>query len=120
MQNPADGDLIHIAELELSVCVGVPEEERRERQRVTLSLTLWPRQSFGTLDDDIANAVDYAAVCERVKAFVSTREDRLIETLADAIARELLSCFSIRAVELELRKFILPDVKHVAVRIVRS
>jgi 7,8-dihydroneopterin aldolase/epimerase/oxygenase len=115
-----DPDEIHIEELELSVRLGVPDEERGERQRVTLSLRLWPRQGFGSLDDKIANAVDYAAVCEAVKEFVSTREDRLVETLAEAIAQELLSRFRIDAVEVELRKFILPDVKYVAVRIVRS
>ena len=44
----------------------------------------------------------------------------LIETLAEEIAAELLARFPLQAVELELRKFILPDTAFVAVRIRRS
>jgi dihydroneopterin aldolase len=44
----------------------------------------------------------------------------LIETLAEEIAGELLTRFALRAVEVELRKFILPDTAHVAIRLRRE
>jgi dihydroneopterin aldolase len=44
----------------------------------------------------------------------------LIETLAEEIAGLLLERFPLRAVEVELRKFILTDTAYVAVRIRRE
>ncbi|CAN5159622.1 hypothetical protein BH20VER2_BH20VER2_14190 [soil metagenome] len=117
---PRSADSIHIEELELSVRIGVPDEERAEPQRLTVSLTLWPERDFRSLDDDITRTVNYAGVCAAVKELAGSRTDRLIETLADAIAQHLLATFALARVEIELRKFILPEVRFVAVRIDRA
>jgi dihydroneopterin aldolase len=116
---PKTGDAIHIQELEIAARVGVPDEERAKRQRLTISITIWPKVSFSELRDQLAETVNYSAVCRQVKAFVSGRADRLIETLAEEIAAELLRRFPIAQLRLELRKFVLPDAKYVAVRIAR-
>ena len=100
--------------------VGVPEAERAQTQRLTVSLTLQPRKSFGELGDELACAIDYAAVCDEVRRFVSGREDKLIETLAHETAEHLLRTFELVRIELEIRKFILPGTRHVAVRVVRG
>ena len=117
---PLPNDTIHIEGLELSVRVGVPEEERAAPQRLTLSLTLQPRHGFAGLGDDLARTVDYAAVCEELRKFVAAREDELIETLANEMAGHLLKRFAIARVDLELRKFILPQTDYVAVRLSRK
>lgn len=114
------GDLIHIEQLELHVHVGVPSEERNTPQRVTVSITLWPAAGFDQLQDELTYAVDYAAVADRVKSFVSERSNRLIETLADGIVSDLLRSFAVQRVRLELRKFVLPDTKYVSVALVRE
>ena len=111
---------IQITELELLAHVGVPVEERAQPQRLTISITLWPVVSFFEMADRVERTVNYAAVCQEVKEFVTAREDKLIETLADAVASHLLGRYPIDAVEIELRKFILPDVKHVAVSLMRT
>jgi dihydroneopterin aldolase len=113
-------DEIRIEELDLMACVGVPDEERAEPQRLTVSLTLRPRRHFGDLGDDLGRAIDYAAVCAEVRHFVSDRCDKLIETLAHEMAGHLLRRFALVRVELELRKFILPETRYVAVRITRE
>ena len=113
-------DTIHIEQLELAVRIGVPDEERERPQRLTASITIWPGVGFHRLDDRLTNTVDYAALCARVTEFACNRTDKLIETFAEAAAVELLSAFPIRKVRVELRKFILPDVKHVAVVVVRE
>ena len=113
-------DQIHVRELELRAHVGVPDEERAVAQRLTVSLRLWPTTSFAAMSDDLSKTVNYAAVCREVKDLVSSRADKLIETLGEAIAARLLAVFPVRKVELELRKFILPDVKYVAVVLVRE
>lgn len=118
--NRDEGDVIHIEELELTARIGVPDEEREHPQRLTVCLTIWPARSFHDLEDQLANTINYAAVCREVKAFVSARVDKLIETLAEGMAAQLLRSFPIRKVRVEIRKFILPDVKFVAVAIVRE
>jgi len=113
-------DTILVEALELSSFIGVPDEERAVAQRLTVSLALEPIRDFRTLGDRIENTVDYFALTEFVKAFSLARPRRLIETLAEEIATELLARHPLRAVEIELRKFILPDTRFVAVRIRRE
>ena len=85
-----------------------------------VSITLEPQRGFRELGDAIENAVDYASVTEFVKNLSAVRPRRLIETLADEIAGALLSHFPLRAVSVELRKFILPDTAFVAARVHRQ
>lgn len=113
-------DEIRVEELELMARVGVPDEERAQPQRLTVSLVLQPRNRFGDLGDDLSRTVDYAAVCEELRRFVSDRQDKLIETLAHEMAEHLLRSFELLRVELELRKFVLPETKYVAVKVARE
>jgi len=112
-------DQIHIEALEVRSHIGVPEEERAAPQRLTVSLTLEPNTDFRALGDRIETTIDYAAVCEAVKTLAVARPRRLVETLAEEIAAHLLARFPIRHIAVELRKFILPETAHVAIRIER-
>ena len=114
------GDQIQIQELELMAQVGVTEEERAQPQRITISLILEPRNGFAALKDELAGTVDYAAVCAELQRFVATRSRKLIETLADEMAGHILREFDVTKVELELRKFVLPETRYVAARVVRN
>ena len=120
MHTENGGDAIHIEQLEVSVRIGVPDDERSHPQRLTISMTFWPTGHGQALGDDISRTVDYAVVCAETKTFVETRSDRLIETLADALAQHLLAKFEIRRITLELRKFILPEVEFVSVTVTRD
>jgi FolB domain-containing protein len=113
-------DRIHIEQLELAARVGVPEKERAAPQRLTANITLWPQQQPEELRDNIAKTVNYSKVCEETKKFVLGRSDKLIETLADRLAAHLLQLFSIQKIEIELRKFVLPDVDYVSVTVTRT
>ncbi len=113
-------DCILVEALELSSQIGVPEEERETPQRLTVSLVLEPLRDFRALEDRIDNTVDYFVLTRFVQALSRARPRRLIETLADEIATELLARFALRAVEVELRKFILPDTQFVAIRLRRE
>ena len=112
-------DQIHIEALEVQSRIGVPEEERAAPQRLTVTLTLEPKTDFRALKDRIEETIDYAAVCEAVKALAAARPRKLVETLAEEIAAELLGKFPLRRLTVEVRKFILPDTRHVAIRIER-
>jgi FolB domain-containing protein len=113
-------DQIHIEQLELKSRVGVTESERALPQRLTVSITLWPRRDFRELHDDLAKTINYSAVCREVNEFAKGHADKLIETLADSLASHLLHAFPTRKIQIELRKFILSDVDYVSVRLIRE
>lgn len=115
-----ENDCIRIQRLEVQAHIGVADEERISPQRLTFDIAIWPAQPFHQLQDDIDRAVNYAAVCGAVQRFVAGRCDKLIETLADALASHLLEAFAIRRVGVELRKYILPEVEFVSVTVTRE
>jgi 7,8-dihydroneopterin aldolase/epimerase/oxygenase len=122
MPNEPDplSDPIHIEQLEIFTCIGVPEKERSTPQRLTVSITLWPKQDSRDLGDQIDKTVNYSAVAEEAKSFARDQSVNLIETLADRLAMHLLGKFAIQAVRVELRKFVLQDAKYVSVTVTRT
>jgi 7,8-dihydroneopterin aldolase/epimerase/oxygenase len=113
-------DHIHIEQLEAFAHVGVPDHERNKPQRITISITAWPNGGFQKLNDDIGSAINYSAIARMVREVVDERRDKLIETLAENIAHQLLKNLPIERVCIELRKFVLPDAAHVSVTITRD
>jgi FolB domain-containing protein len=113
-------DSILVHGLELSVHLGVPDSERAEPQRLTVNLTLFPCESLAQLGDDLARTVDYYTLTRRVRQVAGERPRKLVETLAEEICVCVLAEFSVAAVEVELRKYILADAEFVAVRLFRA
>ena len=111
-------DRIHIEHLAVYGRVGVPDSERAEPQRLSLNVTLWPK--IAELHDNIANTVNYSAVAECAKEFVNRHACKLIETLAEETAAHLLAQFNLRKVEVEVRKFVLPETDYVSVTAIRE
>ena len=113
-------DEIHIEQLDVFTRVGVPEEERANPQRLTVSISFWPSQQTSDLADHIERTVNYSTVAEETKNFVRDQSVSLIETLAEQLASHLLKSFPIQKVTIELRKFALQDAKYVSVTVTRS
>ncbi|MEP6698308.1 MAG: dihydroneopterin aldolase [Verrucomicrobiota bacterium] len=113
-------ETIHIEQLDIFARVGVTEQERANLQRLTLTITVWPKEKFENLQDDIGRTVDYSAICVAAREFAHPRSNRLIETLADQLAQHLLQNFPLRQIKLELRKFVLPDAAYVAACVTRT
>lgn len=111
---------IRVEELEIFTRVGVTENERANPQRLTFTITVWPKEAFENLQDDITRAVNYSALCVSARDFVQDHPAKLIETLAAQLASHLLQLFPVRKIEIEVRKFVLPDAKHVSVTVSRS
>lgn len=112
-------DQIEIRNLRVSTHIGVPDEERSTAQELLVTLLIQPNLTFRAMEDAIGNTVDYAAVCETVQRTAAERPRRLIETLAEEIADDLLAAHRIWRLTVEIRKFILPQTEYVAVRIER-
>jgi dihydroneopterin aldolase len=115
-------DLIRVVDLEVRARIGVPEEERAHAQKLLVSIEMG-LESFGPAaqSDDLAATVNYFEVAERVKSLAAMEPPcKLLETLAEKIAADLLAAFPIRTLTLEIKKFILPGARWVSVQITRQ
>jgi dihydroneopterin aldolase len=114
-----EADCIHIEQLEVLGRVGVAENERAEAQRLVINVTAWPRQSFAALRDEISATANYSIMAGEITTIVENAVCKLIETLANNIAQQLLERFSIAKIRVEVRKFVVPGSAFVSVTAVR-
>ena len=112
-------DKIIINDLEVFYRVGVPEEERAKAQRLLLVVEISQDLRSAAATDELAETINYFAVAQRLLRFGEGRSWRLIEKLATDIAEMILNDFEPDAVSVEVKKFILPEARHVSVRIER-
>ena len=105
-----------IERLEFQGHCGVTAEEREVPQPLAVDLELdYPAQALKTAAEsgDIAHAVDYARVTDRVLELATGHVFHLVETLADRMATMLLAEFPVTRVRLWVRK-IAPPLKSVS------
>ena len=113
-------DTITLADLEVHYHVGVPDAERAQPQRLLLTVELERDFTRAAAGDDLRETIDYYAVSRRLLNFGVGRSWKLIETLAVDIANLALTEFHAEAVNVEVKKFIIPETRHVSVRVRRT
>jgi dihydroneopterin aldolase len=109
-------DQIIIEELEVFIRVGVPEAERAKPQRLLVTVEMDHDFSAAVKNDDLRKTIDMAV---RLGGFGRRRSWKLIETLAVEMAETILREFKPERVSVEIKKFILPQTRNVAVRVTR-
>lgn len=112
--------VIRISELEVYYRVGVPEEERATPQRLLISVEMNVAAEQAAVSDDVGDTVDYHAVSQRLLAFGEGKSWKLLERLTSEIAAMILASYSAVSVSVEVKKFILPEARYVAVSCQRS
>lgn len=113
-------DIIEISRLQVPTHIGVPDEERVSQQTVFVTIGMVPSQGFVALHDNIAHTIDYAAVATEIKELAASRPRKLIETLAEECATDLLARYPLSSVEIRIEKHILPYAESVSVAIHRT
>ncbi len=112
-------DTISLTDLEVHYRVGVPDAERAQPQRLLLTVEMQHDFTRAAASDDLRETIDYYAVSRRLLAFGEGRSWKLIEKLAADIAAVVLADFGATAVTVEVKKFIIPEARHVSVRLTR-
>jgi len=100
-------DQIILKRVEFQSHIGVSAEERKVVQPIEVDLELdYPPTLLGRAadTDDIAQAVDYTAVVDRVIQTGTERDYCLLETLAQRLSEMLLKEFAVENVRLWVRK----------------
>jgi 7,8-dihydroneopterin aldolase/epimerase/oxygenase len=112
-------DTIVIEDLEVSCRVGVTDAERVRPQTVRLTLQIERNLAPAAASDDLADTTDYFALAQRLLHFGDDRHWNLIETLASDVASLVLDEFNAARVTVEVKKYVIPQARHVAVRLTR-
>ncbi len=79
-------DRILISDLRARCIIGVNNEERREKQDITINVVIFAELLEAGKSDRFEDTVDYRAVKKQILAMVEASRFHLIEALAEAIA----------------------------------
>lgn len=102
---------------------GVLPEEQERAQPFEVDITIDTHIAPAARSDDLAATVDYGLVVAAVVEIVETKSFALLETLASAIADDVLGRSGVEAVTVEVRKLRPPlaaQVESVGVRLRRT
>lgn len=85
-----DGDQIELRGLRIAGVVGVLAHEQAQAQPLELDLALGLDLATAGASDDLADTVDYGAVCTAVEEVVTASSFALLEALAERVAATVL------------------------------
>lgn len=118
------GDRIELRGLRLAGIVGVLAHEQAQRQPLEIDLDLLVDLAPAGTSDDLADTVDYGAVCSAVEVVVDESSFALLEALAERIATALVTSDDrLEAVTVAIRKLRPPVAQQLdtsGVRITRT
>src|SRR5947207_13229868 len=110
---------ISIAELEVFFCVGVTDEERAKPQRLLISVDMSIDFAVAAVSDRIEKTINYQEVANDVLHYGDGRNWKLIEKLATNLAEFILARYKPQGVSIEIKKFIIPQARHVSVTVTK-
>lgn len=114
-------DSVLIEDLVVETVVGVYDWERKVTQNLVIDLEMAWDNTVPGRSDDVADALDYAAVSARVESCLQTLRPKLLEHGAEVLARTLREEFGIQWLRLAIRKpGAVPAAQAVGVRIERG
>jgi dihydroneopterin aldolase len=114
-------DTVSISGLKVDTVIGIHDWERKIRQTVVLDVEMASNNKAAAKTDAIEDALDYAAISERLIALVQQSEFQLIETLAEEVARVVRDEFQVAWLSVVVSKpGAVPAADNVAVRIERG
>lgn len=112
---------IFIRELRVETRIGVYEWEQHLAQPLLLDLEFELPSARPFASDKFADAVDYAAVVQRLQALAADHRHKLLERFAEAIADILCSEFGAPWVKVSVAKLApIAGVKQIGVTVERS
>jgi dihydroneopterin aldolase len=115
--------LVEVRGLRVYAYHGVRDFERERGQPFVIDVWLACRPSAAGESDDLADAVNYSAVCDRVAELAAGGPYGLLERLAALIADDLVERYPVEGVRVRVAKPHAPvkhDVAEVAVTVVRG
>jgi dihydroneopterin aldolase len=114
-------DRLFVRELRVEAIIGFWEWERRVKQIVSIDLEIATDAKAAARADAVEAALNYERLAERVLEFVGASEFKLVETLAEAIAKIVVTEFGAPWAKVSVAKpGAIPRARDVGIVIERS
>ncbi|MGF1762356.1 dihydroneopterin aldolase [Aliivibrio kagoshimensis] len=97
-------DLVFIEQLEVITTIGVYDWEQQIKQKLVLDLEMAHNNKPAAESDDVAFALNYAAVSDAVTEHIATGRFLLVERVAEEVAELIMSQFSVPWIKVRLTK----------------
>ena len=114
-------DTIFIEGLRVEATVGAHNWEQRVNRTLVIDLELAGDVARAAANDRLSETIDYKSVADTVQSICAQKRHKLIETMAEELARELTRKFGLRWLRVTVRKpGAVPNAESVGVRIERG
>ena len=97
-------DKVFIKNLQVETIIGIFNWEREVRQVVSIDLTMEFDNKKAAKSDDIDDALDYKKIGKRVSSYVKRSKFKLVERLAEQIAKLILKEFPVSSLMVSVTK----------------
>lgn len=97
-------DLVFIEQLEVITTIGLYDWEQKIKQKLVFDIEMAHNNTLAGEQDDIAYALNYAAVSEAVISLVANGKFLLVERVAEEVAALIQLKFSVPWVRIRVRK----------------
>ena len=97
-------DTIFLRGLQVEVIIGIFDWERAATQTVTIDIEMATDVARAAASDSIHAALNYKSVAKRLIAFAEASEFALVETLAESLAKIVVTEFDVPEVKLSVSK----------------
>ena len=97
-------DKIFLKELTTETVIGIFDWEREVKQTIAIDLEMSADIRRAARTDSIQDTLNYKAVAKRLLAFIQESRYQLVETLAEEVARLVLTEFEVDWVRVTLHK----------------
>ena len=97
-------DKVYIKNLKVETIIGIFEWEREVKQIISVDIEMDFDNKKGATSDDIKDALDYKKVGKRVAVYIQNSKAKLVESLAEKVAKIILEEFPVSKLVLTLSK----------------
>jgi len=97
-------DKLFIKDLEVEAIIGINDWEREIRQLISISLEMNFHTKKAGKSDKLEDSLNYKRVCKLIISLTQSSKSKLIENLAQKIAKKILTEFPIRSVIVTVEK----------------
>lgn len=109
---------LSLVDLKLSCRVGVPDRERAKPQKLLCTVVFpVPNLKKAAASDRLAHTINYHSLSRLLQSTARQGQRKLIEKLAAELAKVAFRQFPLPWIEIELKKFILPETRHISLRV---
>lgn len=97
-------DKIVIKDLEVDCIVGVRKIERKERQKVFVTVEIYTNTEKAAKSSNIKDTINYSSIIKNIKELIINKKYLLLETMAEDIAKMILKDKKVNEVRVSVKK----------------